>query len=124
MKTSQEIKALDAAEMGRRIRTRREEIGMTREELAAKLHVSYKFMGDIESGERGVSIKKLYTLAQILNLTTDYILAGKGESPEEIEERKKLEENILEPLGRCNKEQLRCMEKIVKYYVLGLDKEE
>lgn len=124
MKTSEEIKVLDAVEMGRRIRTRRKELGMTREVLAAKLHVSYKFLGDIESGERGVSIKTLFMLSQILDLTTDYILAGRGGSPEEIEERKKLEQNILAPLKRCNREQLKCMEKIAKYYVLGLDEEE
>ena len=121
MKKKSNLKEIDMKKMGRRIRTQREAIHMTRTQLAAKLGVSSKFVADIEYGDKGVSIQTLYRLTQILNLSADYILAGdqavgEGAAPE-IE---RIKENILGPLSACSIEQLRCMEQIARYYVEGI----
>lgn len=115
-----ELRELDQVEMGRRVRSRREFLNLTREELAGRLGVSSKFIADIEYGEKGISIKRLYLLSQILNTSTDYILAGKKENFSEEAEKARLKESILEPLSQCTAEQLRCMEKIAQFYVEGL----
>lgn len=69
-------KDLNLLEMGERIRKHRELLGMTREQLAEKLDVSPKFIGDIEYGAKGMSLKRFCTLSQLLGVSTDYLLLG------------------------------------------------
>ena len=95
---------------------------LTREDLAGHLGVSSKFIADIEYGEKGISIKKLYLLAQILEVSADYILAGEMKGSEEQIEKERLKEGILEPLKICSAKQLKCMEQITKFYVEALKK--
>ncbi|MEG0829543.1 MAG: helix-turn-helix domain-containing protein [Anaerovoracaceae bacterium] len=119
--TENNLKTIDLEGMGRRIRTKRESMHMSRPVLANQLNVSSKFVADIEYGDKGVSIQTLYKLSQLLHLSTDYILAGErkqanGEDPE-IDQ---IKENILGPLSTCNTEQLKCMEQITRYYVEGI----
>ena len=120
MKCGYELKHLDYIEMGRRIRKQREFLNLTREELAGQLEVSSKFIADIEYGEKGVSIKKLYLLTQVLDVSADYILAGEENVLVEGTEKRRIKENILEPLKQCNVQQLRCLEQIVRFYVEAL----
>lgn len=70
------MKSINYQEMGKRIRTQRELLGLTREQLAEKLGVSAKFCSDIELGIKGVSIQTLMKLSELLLLNTDYILFG------------------------------------------------
>lgn len=120
MKCDYELKHLDYIEMGQRIRKQREFLNLTREELAGQLEVSSKFIADIEYGEKGVSIKKLYLLTQVLDVSADYILAGEENVLVEGTEKRRIKENILEPLKQCNVQQLRCLEQIVRFYVEAL----
>ncbi|GEM_PF-7065044 len=52
-----ETEELNFIEIGARIRAGREELGLTREQLAEQLEVSAKFCSDIELGLRGISVK-------------------------------------------------------------------
>lgn len=67
---------LNQMEMGNRIRKHRETLGMTREQLAEELEVSPKFVGDIEYGLKGISLKRFCKLSQILGISSDYLLLG------------------------------------------------
>ena len=71
-----EFKELNKSAIGARIRKRRELLGLSREELAEQLGVTAKFIGDIEYGEKGVSMKNLYRLKQILGVGADFLLEG------------------------------------------------
>lgn len=108
-------KELDFIQMGKRIRAQRESLGFTREKLAEKMGVSSKFIADLENGAKGIILKKFYTLVQILDVSADYILAGKN--PEQDQERLNRQEGILEQLKNCDNDQLECMEAITKYFV-------
>ena len=79
------MKTVDYKEMGTRIRTQRELLGYTREQLAEKLDVSTKFCADIELGVKGVSIQTLAKLSELLYLSTDYILFGESEQGTSVE---------------------------------------
>ena len=74
----------DLKGMGERIRTRREELNISREQLAEQLDVSSKFISDIEYGIRGVSLKSLVLLSSSLLISVDYILFGSLESSEYV----------------------------------------
>ena len=78
------METFDLKGMGERIRTRREELNISREQLAEQLDVSSKFISDIEYGIRGVSIKRLVLLSSSLLISVDYILFGSLESSEYV----------------------------------------
>ena len=102
--------------MGKRVRKRREALGLSREKLAKGLEVSAQFIADIESGHKGVSIKRLYLMCQILGVTADYILAG-GVLPEDRDgETSRACEEIMAVLQKCDAAQLRGIGKIAQIY--------
>lgn len=76
------METFDLKGMGERIRTHREELNISREQLAEQLDVSSKFISDIEYGIRGVSLKRLVLLSSSLLISVDYILFGSLESSE------------------------------------------
>ena len=115
------LKELNSVEIGRRIRTQREAIHMTRDNLAEALGVTPKFVADIEYGDKGMSLQTLYKLMQVLNMSADFILQGDTNfSGEEGQTIRQIKENIMAPLSVCKEEELRCMEQITKYYVEAL----
>lgn len=111
------LRKLDMTEMGKRIRERRLFLSMSREELGVRLGVSVQFIADIESGSKGVSLKRLYALCQILGVTADYILAG--ECLEENDDLLRAREKVMGILCRCDADQLRGIEKIVSIFADG-----
>lgn len=121
---SVEFKELNKREMGARIRARREMLGISREELGRQLSVTGKFVADIEYGDKGVSLKTLYRLKQILGVSADYILEGEDEDISTDEKKRKLNENIIGSLSVCSVKQLNCMEKIARLYVESVVKKE
>ena len=70
---------MDLLAIGARIRSQREYLGYTREQLAEYLGVTPKFCSDIELGAKGMSVPTLCKISKILRLKTDYILFGKRE---------------------------------------------
>ena len=120
MAEGMELKELDRAAMGRRIRQRREVLGMSREDLARRLDVTSKFIADLEYGDKGTSVKNLYRLKQILGLSVDYLMDGDRSDLTEEEPRQLLNENIMGSLSVCNVKQLQVMEKIARLYIEGV----
>ncbi|MDO4545408.1 MAG: helix-turn-helix transcriptional regulator [Bacillota bacterium] len=115
-----ELKEIDKKGMGARIRARREALHITRKELGKYLSVTGKFISDIEYGEKGISLKNLYKLKQILGVTSDFLLEGEAVSLPDGDKKRMLSENILGSLSVCSVEQLGCMEQIARLYVEGV----
>lgn len=67
---------LDRVLLGARIRKRREELLISKKDLAEMLEITPKFLDDVESGARGVSLNNLMLLSQILKVSTDFLLFG------------------------------------------------
>ena len=62
-------------EIGKRIRLRREELGMTQEELASRLgYKSKTTIAKIENGTNDIVQSKVIEFAQILNTTPAYLM--------------------------------------------------
>ena len=60
--------------VGRRIRVRRVELGMTQGELATKLSIGPSNLSYIERGERDVSVSLLDEIARALRCKPEYFL--------------------------------------------------
>ena len=115
-----ELKELNKKEMGARIRARREMLGMSRDDFAKKMNVTAKTIANIEYGEKGVTLKNLYKMKQVLGVSVDYLMDGDDAFATAEDKRKMLNENIMSSLSVCSVKQLYCMEQMAKLYVEGV----
>ena len=63
-------------DLGRRVRKQRTALGWTQEHLAENIGVSTSFVGHVERGSRKASLETLVSLANALDVSLDYLLAG------------------------------------------------
>ena len=68
------MKRINNKAVGRRIKERRMELGYTQEQLSELCGISPSYLGHIERGARTISVNMLYTLSEVLNMSTDEIL--------------------------------------------------
>ena len=64
------------AEIGENIRAARKQLNMSREELAEKSGLSAKFIGNIERGEKAVSLDSFISIANALGASADALLGS------------------------------------------------
>ena len=64
-------------EIGKRIYNLRSEHQYTRAYLASQVHISPKFLYEIENGRKGFTVQVLTNLATILGTPCDYLIRGK-----------------------------------------------
>ena len=63
-------------EIGDRLRLRREELGMTQKEAADLLEMSETFYGEIERGNRRLSIERMILVHERMDMSLTWLLAG------------------------------------------------
>jgi len=73
---------MDVAEVGHRIRQRCEQAGLRQRDIADALQLSAQAVSKWERGENAPDIGILPDLAQLLGITTDWLLAGFDDSPD------------------------------------------
>ena len=98
----------DAKELtaGMRIKKLRLEKMYTREQLAYLADISDKFLYEIESGKKGFSAVTLMKLSKALNVSMDYIMAGK--------DMKSSEDGIVATLEQFKPNTLENVERLIK----------
>lgn len=69
--------------LGPRIAALRKEAGLNQQELAARLGVSASAIGMYEQGRREPSAQTLIAMAEIFNVSTDFLLTGRSQTPRE-----------------------------------------
>lgn len=65
--------------IGERVRESRKKVGYTREKFAEKLDISVTFAAEIELGKKGISLDTLIKICELLSVSADYIIWGRGE---------------------------------------------
>lgn len=60
--------------INKRIQSRREELEITQKDLAEKIGLNVSVMNRIESGERPARDDEIIKIAEVLRVTTDYLL--------------------------------------------------
>ena len=66
---------MDYAALGKRIREERMRLNLTQEKLAEDVGVSTAYIGQIERGERSLTLDKLIKVVNRLGVTVDYLLS-------------------------------------------------
>ena len=69
-------KSIDNKSIGERIRLEREKMGLTREKLAEIVGLSSIYIGQLERGERQMSLDTLVKLSDCFNVSMDYFIKG------------------------------------------------
>lgn len=64
-------------DMGRRIVTRRRQLGLSQEDLAARADVSPQMISTAERGSKSILSENLLKLSDALDVTADYLLTGR-----------------------------------------------
>ncbi len=67
-------KNINYAALGRRIKNKRVENKLTQEQLGELCELSAAHIGHIERGTRILSVDVLFRIAQVLNVSVDYLL--------------------------------------------------
>ena len=71
--------------IGERLRGIRENMHMTRELFSEKIDITDSFLGQIERGERSLSVKTLKKVVKYTGISADYLLFGKSSDNETIQ---------------------------------------
>ena len=98
---------IDYIKVGNRIRIEREKFDMTRENLSELLNLSPYFLGQIERGERRMSINTLINITECLHVSIDYLFF----------ERVNINVNndILHSLiNKCSEKEIKVIERLIK----------
>lgn len=64
------------AQIGRRLRIKREEAGYTREKLGELCSLSPRFIANVEFGDSTFSLDSLMAVCRVLSCSSDYLLFG------------------------------------------------
>ena len=89
----------DDFKVGERIREIRENLNMNREKFSEMIDISSVFLGQIERGERSLSVKTLSKIVNFTGASTDYILFGNNKTNTTIDKINKI-------LNECSQEGL------------------
>jgi transcriptional regulator with XRE-family HTH domain len=100
-------KRVDYSEVGDRIRSEREKFNISREKFAELLDLSPFFIGQIERGERNMSINTLINASECLHVSIDYLIFGEIQKTEENNSFQSL-------ISKCSPKEVKVIEEIAK----------
>lgn len=130
---------LNFKDIGTRIRLEREKLNLTREKFAEIIELSPFYIGQIERGDRKMSVETIVKIANTLHVSIDYLLNGSNPYYEKIEIEKhfsvfeSLNENydsvladdldeLLSILTRCSKKEISLIKDITKLIIPHINK--
>ncbi len=89
---------------------------MSREKLAEVLDLSSVFIGQIERGERKMSLDTLCKIADFLNISLDYLVNGYSKLSREIDI-----EQIKSLINRCSRHEMSLITDVLSAILSNLD---
>lgn len=120
-------------EMGLRIRNERENLGLSRERFSEIVGLSPYYIGQIERGDRNMSLDTLIKISCSLNVSVDFILKGYTHYMENILVKEAIDDNykeeldeeikdILSLLSGTSKENIRLIKDMIKLILPNINK--
>jgi len=113
-------KEIDNKAIGQRIRDERKKLGLSREEFAEIIGLSDYYVGQLERGERQMSLPVLVKIAGCLHISLDYLIFGKianthSSIKEPYHDYTSLSDKELNMLLRkCSAKELELIKKLIK----------
>ena len=97
-------------DMGKRIKTRRNELNITQLQLAEKIGISNNHLSSIENGKDVPRLENFVRICECLNTRPDYLLLGSISS-------NNVPQNIIENLQLCSEHDLVLIKHMVDFMV-------
>ncbi|MDD5945943.1 MAG: helix-turn-helix domain-containing protein [Clostridia bacterium] len=98
-------------EIGHRLRTRRQELGLTREKMSELADIGSGYYGQLEVGTSQMSVDTLIKLSRSMHLPIEYILFGddyeKGDPSA-----------LIDLLKNCTPRELSLAEEVLKLFLM------
>ncbi len=119
-------------EIGQRIRKERERFGLSREEFAEIIGLSDYYIGQLERGERQMSLPALVKIANCFHISLDYLIFGKSAPCDDAFcENSGIYEagdgsqhkEINQLLNKCSPKELKLFQKLIKTILPYMDKD-
>ncbi|MGI6587382.1 MAG: helix-turn-helix domain-containing protein [Peptococcia bacterium] len=114
---------IDCKAIGQRIREQREIFELSREEFAEIIGLSDYYVGQLERGERQMSLNALVKIAHCLHISLDYLIFGLN-TPQayyarDVHNIYKVDttdnyEEIIVLLNKCSPHELKLINKLLK----------
>lgn len=101
-------------EIGKRITEIRKNLNMNKEQFAKLIGMSGQYLGTVERGVNGLSLDKLITICEKVNISADYILFGK----QNINNN-----SLLDTFSNLNRNQISHAFKIIKEIALFINED-
>jgi len=111
---SLEVKYMDYVKLGEKIKRERIHNRLTQEMLAEMAEITSSYVGQIERGERKVTLSKLVRIANVLNVSVDYLLS---DTIDTIEDDFEIEvKNVMSSMEEKDKQMVIDIIKIINDY--------
>ena len=99
------------AEIGHRLRLRRQELGLTREKMSELADIGTGYYGQLEVGTSQMSVDTLIKLSKSMHVPMEYILFGSGYEPSDANA-------VINILNRCTPRELALAEEVLKLFLM------
>lgn len=96
------MKDLDFDKIGKQIRKRRLECGITQEAIANQLDVNPSHISNIENGRANPSLTVLVKIANILQCSVDFFIEQEYTYPRDTRHRHTIDDEITKRLRSCD----------------------
>jgi len=95
--------------VGKRIREERRKQNLTQEQLADKVNVTYSYIGQVERGQKGISLETLVNISNCLGVTVDFLLKDYIDNDDEY-----LRQLWVRLVKNCSEKELDMIINVVK----------
>ena len=113
------ISEIDWEDIGRRIRQRRQVLGLTQESLANNAGIETPTLNRIENNRTKIRLDSLIKIANALEVSTDELLRN---SLRNANNRTVYQGEIMEQLKNCNEKELHFVKQIIIFSLQQLRK--
>ena len=101
------------AEIGHRLRLRRQELGLTREKMSELADIGTGYYGQLEVGTSQMSIDTLIKLSKSMHLPMEYIVLGTEYEPGNASP-------VIDMLNHCTPRELALAEEVLKLFLMNV----
>lgn len=113
----------DRKAVGKRIREKRRQLGITMKEAAEKLGRVPTYYADIERGNCGMSVETMIAISRLYHMSLDYLILGKEEG-EQAGAEKKMErteetEAVYQLLNNVSKRERMYAAKVLRTFLIA-----
>lgn len=102
---------IDYQDLGRRIKRKREAVGLSQAELAFRVDLSPQHISNVENARGRIGLKKLVTIANTLHCTMDELICGST-----LKVRNVYHEEISEMLEDMSDAEIRALPEFLRIY--------